>query len=98
MQRYDAATLRAGPFFSFFTQISLGSHCPEPQGILNETDLITLPVALIQALECGAGEGGAAVAEVEALPQRASLDFALPAMFRLGVILPPAALARLFLL
>lgn len=98
MQGDDAPTISAGPFLSVFTQNLLGSHCLEPQGILNETDLIALPVAFIQALERGAGEGGAAITKVKALPQSTSLDFALPAMFGFGVILPPAAPARLFLL
>jgi len=97
MQRYDAPTIRAGPLLAFFGQILLGSHRLEPQGISNEADLVALPVAFVKTFEYGAGKGGAAGTKVEALLQRASLDFALPAMFGLGLISSSTSPTGLFL-
>ena len=98
MQRYNAAAISTHPFFSFFTQILLCSNGLESHGIVDQACLIPLPIAFVKALDYRAGEGRAVNTKVKALPQRASSYFALAAMFRLGIILPPASQARLFLL
>jgi hypothetical protein len=97
VQRYHAATLSAGPLFSFFTQILLRANSFQPDGIGDQTDLISLPVVFIQALDCNTGEGRTIKTKINALPQRAIFDLALAAMFRFGVILSPASQAGLLL-
>lgn len=97
VQRYHAATLSAGPLFSFFTQILLRANGFQPDGIGDQADLISLPVAFIQALDCNTGEGCTIKTKINALPQRAIFDLALAAMFRFGVILSAASQAGLLL-
>jgi hypothetical protein len=68
----------------------------DPNSIVDQADLIPLPIAFIEALDDGTGKGGALEAKIKSLTGRAIFYFAFPAMFRLADILPMTPQARLF--
>ena len=98
MQRYDTAAISACPLFSFFTQILLCSNGLESHGIVNQTYLISLPIAFVETLDYGTGESRTVKTKVNALPQRTGFYFTFLAMFRFRIILSPTSQTRLSLL
>ena len=67
------------------------------QGILDQADLVSLPVAFVEALDGRTGKGRAPEAEIESVTNCTVFDPALPAMFGLACILPAAAQTWLLL-
>jgi hypothetical protein len=93
MQGDDASTVRTGPLLFFFAQTLLFTNCFDTHTILDQADLVSLPVAFVEALDGRTGKGRAPEAEIESVTNCTVFDPALPAMFGLACILPAAAQA-----
>ena len=66
--------------------------------ILNQADLIPLPVTFVQPLDGGAGKRGTLETQINPLAGGTVLDLALPAMFGLAGILSATAEAGILFL
>jgi hypothetical protein len=98
MQGNNPSTLCTGPFLFFFQEILFCAHGLYTNGVLDQTDLISLPIAFIQPLDDTTGKGCAFKAEVNAAAGSTVSNVALPAMVRLASFLPSAALTSLLFL
>jgi len=56
MQRYNPPTINAHPLFSLFTQVLLRTDALSSKGIVNQADLISLPIAFIKTFDYGTRE------------------------------------------
>jgi hypothetical protein len=97
MQGDDASAMRTSPPFFFFTKVLPGARGFDAQGIVNQTDLIPLPVAFIETFDDCTGKRRALEAKLKSLTGRTVFDFTFPAVLRLAGVLPAAAQTRLLL-
>ena len=74
----------------------LCAHCFDTNRIVNQADLVSLPIAFVEPLDDCAGKGGTLEAKINPLIGGTVFYFAFSAMFRLAGILPAASQARLF--
>jgi len=69
----------------------------DANGIVDQTDLISLPITFVEALDGSTGKRRALEAKINTIAGRAVFNFAFPAMFRFTGILSAAPQTRLFL-
>jgi hypothetical protein len=72
----------------------LCTHGFDPNAIVDQTHLISLPVTLIEPFDIRTGEGGALETEINALAGCTVLELALPAMLRFGRVCTTASQTR----
>ncbi len=84
MQRDDTPALGTCPLFFFFEQMLLYPHSFGADSILDQADLIPLPVAFVQPLDGRAGKGRTLETKIKSLAGGAIFDLAFPAMFGLA--------------
>ncbi len=87
MQRDDSPALDARPLFFFFEQMLFHANSFGADTILDQADLIPLPVTFIQPLDGCAGKCRALETKINPLADSTIFDLALPAMFGLAGIL-----------
>ena len=87
MQRDDSPALDACPLFFFFEQMLFHPDSFGADAILNQADLIPLPVTFVQPLDGGAGKGRTLETKINPLAGDAIFDLAFPAMFGLAGVL-----------
>jgi hypothetical protein len=98
MQRDNASALGAHPLFFFFEQMLFHPDGFDADAILDQTDLIPLPVTFVQPLDDGAGKRRTLEAKINFVAGNAIFDLAFPAMFGLaGVLSATAEAGFLFL-
>jgi hypothetical protein len=97
MQGDDSAALGARPLFFFFKQMLFYADSFDMDAILDQADLIPLPVTFVQPLDGRAGKCRTFETKNNSLTGGAVFDFALPAMFGLAGILSAATEAGLLL-
>jgi hypothetical protein len=87
MQGDDTSALGTCPFFFFFEQMLFHVDSFGADAILDQADLIPLPVTFIQPFDGGAGKCRALETKINPLAGDAVFDFALPAMLGLAGVL-----------
>ena len=97
MQRDDTPALDARPLLFFFEQMLFHTNSFGADAILDQADLVPLPVAFIQLLDGGAGNRWTFEAKINPLSGDAIFDLALSAMLGLTGILSATAEAGLLL-
>ena len=97
MQRDDSPALDTRPLFFFFEQMLFHPNSFCADAILDQADLIPLPVTFVQPLDGGAGKRRTLKAKSNPLTGGTIPDLALPAMFGLAGILSAATEAGLLL-
>jgi len=97
MQGYDASTVRTGPLLFFFKKMLPCTNSFNTNAIVDQTDLVSLPVAFIEPPDVRAGKSGAFEAEIKSPCTCTIFELAFPAMFRFGFLQTATALAGLFL-
>jgi hypothetical protein len=85
--------LGARPLFFFFEQMLFHPHGFDADAILDQADLIPLPVAFVQPLDGDAGKRGTLETKINPLTGGTVLDLAFPAMFGLAGVLSAATQA-----
>jgi hypothetical protein len=91
MQGDDAATMRASPFQFFFAQMSGRADGFDAESILDQADLIPLPVTFVEALDVCAGKRPTLKTIMDAMFGCAIFYLAFPTMFRLAIVLNKTA-------
>ncbi len=95
MQRNDPAAIWASPFFFFFPQVFFHPHSLCADSILDQADVVTLPVAFVDFFDENAGEILAAEAKLHPATLGTGFDFAPPAVGGLLRRIGVAACARI---
>jgi hypothetical protein len=97
VQGDDSPALYACPLFFFFEQTLFHADSFDADAIVNQADLIPLPVTPVEPLDGGAGKRWTLEAEIKSAADGTIFDLALPAMFGLAGILSATAEAGLLL-
>jgi hypothetical protein len=97
MQRDDSPALGARPLFFFFEQMLFHADSFSADAILDQADLIPLPVAFVQPLDGDTGKRCTLEAKINPLADSTIFDLALPAMLGLAGVLSAATEAGLLL-
>lgn len=97
MQRDDSPTLGACPLCVFFEQMLFHANSFGANAVLDQTNLIPLPVALIEPLDDGAGELWTLETKIDLLSRDTIFDLALPTMIGLASSLSATTEAGLLL-